>query len=362
MLKAFRKEWDTVRQTQILGQFSWKEYLFTLALFGALTVIPVLMFGGGAVMVETLEYYLPWFILYWGALSLGFCLLTAWQKYRAFDKPMRTLGEAARKVAEGDFTVYIKPLHPPKEQNYVDLMFDDFNKMTEELGSLDMMKKDFIANVSHEFKTPLAVIQNYAQELKDPDLDEATRQEYVDTIIAASSNLSALIGNILRLNKIENQTLALNRTHFDLCRQLCDCAIGFENRWEEKDIDFGVEVEDSLAFYGDAELLALVWNNLLSNAIKFTPQGGTVTLWEVSDAESVTVQVIDSGCGMDEQTKKHIFDKFYQGDTSHSKEGNGLGLALVKRVTELAGGTVTVESEPGKGSTFTVRLPKQKAE
>lgn len=358
MLQMLKKEWEVIRKTQIVGQFSWKEYLFVLAVFGGLTVLPVLMFGGGAVIRQTAGLYLVWFLLYWGALALVFCLLTGWQKYRAFDKPMRTLGEAARKVSQGDFSVYIKPLHPAQKQNYVDMMFNDFNKMTEELGSLDMMKKDFIANVSHEFKTPLAVIQNYAQELQNPELDEATRQEYVGIILSASANLNSLVGNILRLNKIENQTITLNQTHFDLCRQLCDCAIGFEERWEAKNLDFGVEVEEKCPFYGDAELLSLVWNNLLSNAIKFTPENGTVTLREFSDESTVTVQVIDSGCGMDAQTVKHIFDKFYQGDTSHSKEGNGLGLSLVRRVTELVGGAVQVESTPGKGSTFTVVLPK----
>lgn len=358
-MKRFWKRLTHIKKTSILGQFSWLEYLLTLALFGLLTVLPVLMFGGREMMRQTLKTYLLWFLLYWGALSFGFCALTAWQKYKAFDQPMRTLGEAARKVAGGDFNVHIQPLHAPRSQNYVDLMFDDFNKMAEELGSLEMMKKDFISNVSHEFKTPLAVIQNYAQALQDPTLDDATRQEYLDTILTASANLNSLVGNILRLNKIENQTISLNRSEYDLCRQLCDCAIGFEDKWEAKNLDFGLEVEEHCPITADAELLALVWNNLLSNAIKFTPEKGIVTLRETSDEHNVTVQVIDTGCGIDAQTQKHIFEKFYQGDTSHSKEGNGLGLALVRRVVELSGGTIKIESAPGEGSVFAVTLPKK---
>lgn len=272
---------------------------------------------------------------------------------------MHILSDAAGKVADGDFSVRIEPLHAPAHQNEVDAMFRDFNKMTAELGSLNMMKKDFISNVSHEFKTPLSVIVNYAQYLQDETLDDAARQEYLNTIISSAGRLNALVTDILRLNKVENQAIALNRRSYDLCRQLCDCAISFEDKWDEKDIDFGVEVEEHCEVFADAELLSVVWNNLISNALKFTESGGTVTLRQHSDEMSITVQVTDSGCGMDESTLRRIFDKFYQGDTSHSKEGNGLGLSLVKRIVELSDGTIRVESAVGHGTTFTVVLPRQ---
>lgn len=340
-----------------LGPFSWMQYVLSFFVLGILSVLPVVMFGGFSMILNTGSYAI-WFFLYWAAVALVFSLLTAWQKRRAFDHPMRILSEAAKKVAEGDFSIRVKPLNPPKSQTYVDYMFRDFNKMVAELGSLDTMKSDFISNVSHEFKTPLAVIQNYAAELKSEKLSEAEKAEYLDAIITSSKNLSELVSNILRLNKLDNQVIAAVAKPFDLCSQLCECVASFGERLDEKDLDFNAEMEDSVMFQGDAEMLSLVWNNLLSNAIKFTEPGGSITLRQSSTGTAVTVQLSDTGCGMDKETAKHIFDKFYQGDTSHSKEGNGLGLALARRIVEASGGTITVYSAPGEGATFTVTLPQ----
>ena len=349
------KEWWGLHTNN--SHFSWLQYIASFFILGILTVLPVIMFGGLTMILNT-GYYAIWFFLYWAAVALGFSLLTAYQKYQAFDKPMRMLGEAARKVASGDFSVYLKPLNPPKRQNDVDIMFRDFNKMVEELSSLDTMKNDFIANVSHEFKTPLAIIQNYADELREEMLDEQTRQEYLDAIVISASNLSDLVSNILRLNKIENQTIPINRKAFDLCGQICECVVSFGDKLDAKQINLDAELEEKAVIFGDEEMLSLVWNNLLSNAIKFTEPGGQVRITENSDSDFVTVTVSDNGCGMDEATIKHIFDKFYQGDSSHSGEGNGLGLALVRRVVELSGGKVSVKSVPGHGSAFTVIIPK----
>ena len=179
----------------------------------------------------------------------------------------------------------------------------------------------------------------------------------MDTITNAAKRLNALITNILKLNKLEKQRITPNVSAFDLCDQLVQSALLFESVWEEKGIEFEADIADERKMItADAELLPLVWNNLLSNAFKFTGQGGTVTLREYSEDGRVRVEVADTGCGMDEQTKKHIFDKFYQGDTSHSTEGNGLGLALALRVLQLSGGEIDVQSEPGKGTKFTVTL------
>lgn len=228
--------------------------------------------------------------------------------------------------------------------------------MIEELGSIETLKTDFVSNVSHEMKTPIAVIKNSAQMLKSPNLTEENRLEYEKNIENAADKLSLLITNILRLNKLENKFILPKKEKFDLNAQLEDCILQFEPKLEEKALELEVDLEEKIIIEQDKEMLALVWNNLISNAIKFSDFGGKLRISSKKTADFVQVSVSDSGCGMNEKTLNHIFDKFFQGDTSHSKEGNGLGLALVHRVLVLLGGTVEVKSELGKGSTFTVRI------
>ena len=295
--------------------------------------------------------------LYWGLVAVGLTLFTRWEIRRNYEEPMRNLRNATEKVANGDFSVYVPPLHSVGKLDYLDAMILDFNKMVEELGSIEVLKTDFFSNVSHEIKTPLAVIHNNAQLLQRANLEESQRKECADAILHATRRLSNLITNMLKLNKLEKQAIQPAPQSFDLCAQLSECALQFENTWEQKDIEFIAELEDRALIRGDEELLALVWTNLLSNAIKFTPAGGTVTLTQRTEPDAVTVEVADTGCGMEAETMRHIFHKFYQGDTSHSTEGNGLGLALVRRILELSDGTITVQSTVGKGSVFTVRLP-----
>ena len=294
---------------------------------------------------------------YWAIVAGTFCLITHFQTKKKFDKPVKRLSKAAKEVAEGDFSVYIEPIHSPDKYDYIDVMFEDFNKMVAELGSIETMTNDFVANVSHEIKTPISIIQNYASALQQEELSDELRREYSKTIISASQRLNTLVENILKLNKLDNQEIIQVNESYDVCTQLCECALQFEDLWEEKNIVFIADIEDRATAMVDPGIMEIVWYNLLSNALKFTEQGGEIILKQTSDIDSITVTVSDTGCGMDDNTMKHIFDKFYQGDTSHSVEGNGLGLALSKRVVEKIGGSLTVTSELGKGSTFTVILP-----
>ena len=293
---------------------------------------------------------------YWVGMAFIAALVIHQVSCAKFDKPMRRLSRAMRAVAQGDFTVSVQPVHKRNKFDYMDLMFEDFNRMVQELGSIETMKDDFIANVSHEIKTPLSVIRSYASALQKEGLSDQQRREYAQTIAAASESLSTLISNILKLNKLENQEIVPNAVPYDLTRQLSDCALYHEDEWEKKQIDFDAQLEERVMIVADESMLEIAFNNLISNAIKFTEPGGRVVLRQEKDGGEVVVTVSDTGCGMDEETIKHIFDKFYQGDTSHSGEGNGLGLALARRVIEISGGRIDVHSVPGEGSEFVVRL------
>lgn len=337
-------------------RFSWWEYCLTFLLFAVLSALPPIMYGGLRLIKENSSFAI-WYILYWLIVTALFCSITAFQKYKRLDAPMRKLGEAARKVSSGDFSVYLTPEHRADKMDYIDRMYLDFNTMVEELGSIEVLKNDFVSNVSHEIKSPLAVIESYAHALKSDALSKEERQEYTDTIIEYSRKLTSLVANILKLNKLENQIIDFNIRKFNLCEQIRECVLEFEEKWEEKDIDIIVDIEDSVMICADQSMLEIVWHNLISNAIKFTDRGGKIIVSQCIDEDFVSISVKDSGCGMNDETRRRLFDKFYQGDTSHSSEGNGLGLTLAYRVVELMSGALSVESEEGKGSTFTVKLP-----
>lgn len=334
--------------------FTWKEYIYSFLVLSLLGSLPAILYGANFT-----EYFYPyglWYILYWLIVAAAFTLLTAYQRKVAFEQPMKILGEATRKVAAGDFSVYLKPIISLDQTSYINEMFKDFNKMVEELGSLETMKTDFIANVSHEIKTPLASIQGYAKMLQNPNITQQDRMDYTQSLIKSSQNLSTLVTSILQLSKLENQGIISSQESFNVCEQISEVIVSFVDAWEEKGIKYTVDIEDFATVYADPTIVSIIWRNLLSNATKFTQSGGTISIQQTSTDKSITVQISDTGIGMSEATQNHLFEKFYQGDTSRSVEGNGLGLALVFRSVELLNGSISVESKLGNGSTFTVVL------
>ena len=270
------------------------------------------------------------------------------------ERPLKEILKATEKIASGDFSVRLEPKHPYGSYDEYDLIKEYLNIMVADLSKSEILKSDFISNVSHEIKTPVAVIKNYSVLLeKENDLEK--RAQYRRELVRASNRLSNLVGNILKLNKLENQELIVEKKAFRLDGALEEAIVAFESQIEKKELEIECDLEE-ISIVSSESHLEIVWNNLISNAIKFTEKGGKVGVSCKWVDGMATVEISDTGCGIDAETGKHIFDKFYQGDTSHSGEGNGLGLALVKKVIDTLGGEISVKSELGKGTTFTVRL------
>ena len=272
------------------------------------------------------------------------------------ERPVKKITEATSKMIEGDLSVRIEPVSKLGNDDSFNEIIEAINKMAEELSGVETLRSDFIANVSHEMKTPLTVMQNYGTLLQTPDLPEEKRIEYAKAITDSSRRLADMMTNILKLNKLENQQIYPNPSSFDLGEQLCECLLQYESVWERKNIEIDTDIAEEIFVCADPELLSLVWNNLFSNAFKFTDEGGKVTLSLTADGEYATVKISDTGCGMTAEIGEHIFEKFYQGDTSRATQGNGLGLALVKRVVDIMRGEIGVESAIGIGTTFTLKL------
>lgn len=272
------------------------------------------------------------------------------------ERPVKRILEATEKIMQGDFTIRIEPVKEFSGETGFNEIIKAINKMTAELAGTETLRTDFIANVSHELKTPLAVMGNYATMLQKPGISEEDRIEYAKAISHSSRRLAALITNILKLNKLENQQIFPQLDEYDLGEQLCENLLQFEDIWEKKELNIETDIEDNVRIRSDAELLSLVWNNLISNAVKFTPEGGTIGIKLKTEGNLVVVSFSDTGCGIKPEVGQHIFEKFYQGDTSHATQGNGLGLALVKRVVDILNGEIGVQSVYGQGSTFTVKF------
>ena len=272
------------------------------------------------------------------------------------EKPVKKILSATEQIAKGDFSTRLEIVHPYGKYDQYDLIMDNLNVMAAELEKTESLKTDLISNVSHELKTPLTVIKSYATLLKRKDLDEETREKYLDAVLQATGRLNDLITNILRLNKLENQEIKADLERFDLGEAVGESVLQFEEVIEKKSLELVCNLQESVYVYSSKSYLDIVWSNLLSNAVKFTDEGGRVEVNLKKEGKKAVVSVTDTGCGISAETGARIFEKFYQGDTSHASEGNGLGLALVKKVIDILGGEISVFSEEGKGSTFKVVL------
>ena len=267
--------------------------------------------------------------------------------------PIQKLGEAMDRVAGGDFEVRLDDKHGFKEIREI---YGNFNLMVRELHSTEILQTDFVSNVSHEFKTPINAIEGYATLLQGEDnllLDE--KNKYIEKILFNTKRLSKLVGNILLLSKVDNQSIQTKQSTFRIDEQIRQSVVLLESEWAKKEIDFDVDLEVA-EYTGNENLMLHVWSNLLGNAIKFSPQNGFIGIKLKKRDGGIIYMITDNGPGIPEDMQKHIFDRFYQSDSSHKEEGNGLGLALVKQIVELSGGKVEVENIPGAGCRFTVTL------
>ncbi len=281
---------------------------------------------------------------------------TAWKRL-SVEMPVTEINEALLKIRKGDLTTKLKRRRYSSRYSTI---INNINLMTSELSSLDNLKVSLMSNISHELKTPISVINNYAALLQDENISEEKRIEYAKNITDSSKKMTELITNILKLNQLENQKIPTEMKKYNLSEQLCECLLSFENQWEEKDIDIETDIEEDIIVKSDFQLMNIVWSNLFSNAMKFTPKGGKITVTLTRSKRFAKVTVTDTGCGIPEDQLELIFDKFYQCDTSRATDGNGLGLALVKRIINITDSFISVESKVGEGTAFTVKIPVNK--
>lgn len=329
--------------------------LIVLAEISALLIVTSLMvslFGDEAELTITLPT-----IIFMLVASLFIGYTANFLLSRAFFRPITRLGSAMRKVAKGDFSVRLDTESRIRE---IQNLYTDFNIMAKELGATEIIQNDFVSNVSHEFKTPINAIQGYATLLQQMNPENETDAECVRKILLNTTRLSDLVGNILLLSKLDNSSLELSESEYRLDEQIRLSIVLLEERWSAKEIDLDVDL-DEIVYRGSEKLLAHVFSNLIGNAVKFSPQRGTVrVLLRKGNGGDIIFSVSDDGPGIPEHAMEHIFDRFYQTDSSHKAEGNGLGLALVKQILTVIGGTVDVTNNAdGPGCTFRVLLPNR---
>lgn len=285
--------------------------------------------------------------------SLLVAMIAAYFFSRIFFDPIKELREGMQRVADGDLSTHLSTKSSSLE---IQEVFAGFNMMTQELSATEILQTDFVSNVSHEFKTPINAIEGYTTLLQDCENLSREQQEYIEKILFNTKRLSALVSNILLLSKLENQSIQTHREQFGLDEQIREAILALETAWEEKEIELDVDLDD-LEYWGNESMLYHVWTNIIGNAVKFSPRCGIIKIRLRQKEDRILFVTEDNGPGLSEETQKHLFDKFYQEDSSHKQEGNGLGLALVKRILTLSGGTVSAENIPSGGCRITVTLP-----
>ena len=289
-------------------------------------------------------------------LSLIVAMVATHFLSKMFFDPIKELREGIERISDGDFDTRLVTKSSSAE---IQEVFAGFNMMAQELASTEILQSDFVSNVSHEFKTPINAIEGYSTLLQGCDNLNKEQQIYIDKILFNTKRLSSLVSNILLLSKIENQSIQTHQELYGLDEQVRESIVALESAWEAKNIDFDVELDD-IEYYGNENMVYHIWVNLIGNAIKFSPIDSTIKIRLFKENEHIVFIVEDEGPGLSEESQKHIFDKFYQEDTSHKEEGNGLGLALVKRILLIENGKITAENLPEKGCRFTVKLCNKK--
>jgi signal transduction histidine kinase len=268
-------------------------------------------------------------------------------------RPIKHISDAAKEVAKGNFDTQIQY----KSNDEIGVLAENFNLMTKELKSIEYLRKDFITNVSHEFKTPIASIQGFVEIIRDKNLSHEKFEEYTDIILQETKRLNNLSSNILRLSKLDNQLIEIKKITFSLDEQLRKTILLFEEQWSKKNLELNINLE-KVNYEGDEELVQQIWINLIGNAVKFSYDDGILDISLKQQDNSVVVKIRDEGIGISEESKPRIFERFYQGDASRSENGSGLGLAIVRKIIEICNGTISFETKVGEGTSFTVILPK----
>ncbi|EHQ90944.1 HAMP domain-containing sensor histidine kinase [Desulfosporosinus youngiae] len=327
-----------------------------LVSFALMTLLFLVLFHGDLSISEAHSVFGRFmFVTLILCVALGGSLL--YFAIRKISDPIIRISNAAKEVAKGDFSIKMDY----KSNDELGILVQNFNLMTTELGNMEYLRKDFISSVSHEFKTPLASIQGFAEMLQDKDLSEDDFQAYTTIIIEETKRLSHLSSNMLRLSKLDHQFIPERTKSFSLDEQIRRTIVLLEEKWSKKNLELNIDL-DEIVYTGDEDLIQQIWLNLIENAVKFSAESGTIFIQAKKTPDMVVAEIKDQGVGISNIDQGRIFEKFFQGDKSHSKEGSGLGLAIVKKIVEIYDGDISFTSEIGQGTTFVVKLPLKKRE